>query len=73
MLSPPRRRRAAAALLNVSELQHGDKRVALLGRDHILKILAAIGKSDQRSEVCLKTMRGLMRSAVPTYAEGRPN
>jgi len=52
-------------------LQHGDKRVALLGRDHILKILAAI-QSPSAKRSLLKTMRGLMRFAVPLMRKDDP-
>src|SRR5829696_3545634 len=45
--------------------EHGHKRVALLHREHILKMLAAIGKPSAR-RTWSKTIRGLMRVAVPT-------
>jgi integrase len=52
-------------------LQHGDKRVALLGRDHILKMLAAIQSPSARRSF-LKTLRGLMRFAVPIMRKDDP-
>ena len=51
--------------------QHGDKRVALLQREHILKMLAGIDKlSAKRS--WLKAIRGLMRAAVPSMRKDDP-
>jgi integrase len=52
-------------------LQHGDKRVALLGREHILKMLAAI-QSPSVKRSLLKTLRGLMRFAVPIMRKDDP-
>ena len=51
--------------------QHGDKRVALLQREHILKMLAAIGKPSAKRH-WLKAIRGLMRVAVPTMRKDDP-
>jgi integrase len=51
--------------------QHGDKRVALLQREHILKMLAAIGKPSAKRH-WLKAIRGLMRVAVPTLRKDDP-
>lgn len=45
--------------------EHGDKRVALLQRDHILKMLTAIEKPSAKRH-WLKAIRGLLRSAVPS-------
>jgi hypothetical protein len=50
---------------------HGDKRVALLRREHIEKMLAAIGKPSAKRH-WLKAIRGLMRSAVPTMRRDDP-
>jgi integrase len=51
--------------------QHGDKRVALLRRDHILGMLAAIeGRSAKRR--WLKAIRGLLQAAVPTMRRDDP-
>lgn len=52
-------------------LHHGNKRVALLGRDHILKMLAAI-QSPSAKRSLLKTLRGLMRFAVPIMRKDDP-
>jgi integrase len=52
-------------------LQHGNKRVALLQREHILKMLAAIERpSNKRSWI--KAIRGLMRFAVPLMRKNDP-
>jgi hypothetical protein len=49
-------------------VQHGDKRVALLQREHILGMLAAIERPSAR----LKAIRGLPRAAVPTMRRDDP-
>ena len=51
--------------------QHGDKRVALLRREHILKMLGAIGKPSAKRH-WLKAIRGLLRSAVPGMRRDDP-
>ena len=51
--------------------QHGDKRVALLQREHIMKMLAAIQKPSAKRS-WLKAIRGLMRAAVPTMRKDDP-
>ena len=51
--------------------QHGDKRVALLQRDHILRMLAEIGKLSAKRH-WLKAIRGLLRSAIPTMRQDDP-
>ncbi len=50
---------------------HGNKRVALLQRDHILKMLAMIDKPSTRRH-WLKAIRGLMKSAVPSMRKDDP-
>ena len=52
-------------------VQHGEKRVALLRREHIMKMLAAIQKPSAKRS-WLKTIRGLMRAAVPTMRRDDP-
>ena len=49
--------------------QNGDKRVALLQRDHILRMLAEIGKLSAKRH-WLKAIRGLLRSAISDHAAG---
>ena len=44
--------------------KHGDKRVALLQREHILGMLAAIERPSAKRH-WLKAIRGLLRAAVP--------
>src|SRR4029077_10459887 len=51
--------------------QHGEKRVALLQREHIVKMVAAIKKPSAKRS-WLKTIRGLMRAAVPTMRRDDP-
>jgi integrase len=57
--------------------KHGDKRVALLRREHIEKMLVQIAKPSAKRH-WLKAIRGLLRFAVPTMlkvdpTEGIPN
>jgi hypothetical protein len=52
-------------------IQHGDKRVALLQREHILKMLAGIEKLSAKRH-WLKAIRGLLRSAVPSMRKDDP-
>jgi len=51
--------------------QHGNKRVALLQREHILKMLDAIGKPSAKRH-WLRAIRGLLRSAVPSMRRDDP-
>jgi integrase len=51
--------------------QHGDKRVAFLRREHILKMLGAIGKPSAKRH-WLKAIRGLLRFAVPGMRRDDP-
>jgi site-specific recombinase XerD len=51
--------------------QHGDKRVALLRRDHLLKMLDEIAKPSAKRH-WLKAIRGLMQSAVPSMRKDDP-
>jgi integrase len=52
-------------------IQHGDKRIALLKREHILKMLGAIVKPSAKRQ-WLKTIRGIMRFAVPAMRKDDP-
>jgi len=52
-------------------VQHGDKRVAFVHREHILRMLKAIEKPSAKRH-WLKTIRGLMRAAVPTMRKDDP-
>jgi integrase len=51
--------------------QHGDKRVALLHSEHIIKMLAAIDKPSSKHH-WLKAIRGLLQSAVPSMRKDDP-
>ena len=51
--------------------KHGDKRVALLQREHILGMLAAIERPSAKRH-WLKAIRGLLRAAVPTMRRDDP-
>src|SRR5690606_1279376 len=50
------------SILERFRAEHGDKRVALLGRSHVAKLLG--GKSPAAARNWRKTLRGLMRFAV---------
>ena len=51
--------------------KHGNKRVALLQREHILGMLAAIERPSAKRH-WLKAIRGLLRAAVPTMRRDDP-
>src|SRR5262249_11999716 len=51
--------------------QHGDKRVALLRQEHIIKMVGEIEKPSAKRN-WLKTIRGLMQAAVPTMRKDDP-
>src|SRR5262245_26910002 len=51
--------------------QHGDKRVALLQREHIQRMLAAIAKPSAQRH-WLKAIRGLLQSAIPMMRSDNP-
>src|SRR5262249_30781540 len=52
--------------------QHGDKRVALLQRKHVLEMLAEIRKPSAKRN-WLTAIRGLMRVAMPTMRNDDPS
>jgi hypothetical protein len=52
-------------------LKHGEKRVALLRRDHIPKMLADASSLSARRSL-LKTLRGMLRFAVPLMRKDDP-
>ena len=67
----PETQKTCRRIIERFRLQHGNKRVVLLQREHILKMLAAIERpSNKRS--WLKTIRGLMRAAVPLMRKDDP-
>ena len=51
--------------------KHGDKRVALLRHEHIVRMLAELGKRSAKRH-WLKAIRGLLRFAVPTMLKVDP-
>jgi len=51
--------------------QHGDKRVALLRQEHIIKMLGEIEKPSAKRN-WLKAIRGLTQAAVPTMRKDDP-
>jgi integrase len=51
--------------------EHGNKRVALLRREHILGMLAAIPRPSAKRH-WVKAIRGLLRAAVPTMRRDDP-
>jgi integrase len=51
--------------------EHGNKRVALLQHEHIVKMLAAITKPSAKRH-WLKAIRGLLRSAIPSMRKDDP-
>jgi integrase len=63
--------KARLRIIEKFRAQHGDKRVALLRREHILKMLGAIGKPSAKRH-WLKAIRGLLRSAVPGMRRDDP-
>jgi integrase len=50
---------------------HGDKRVAILREEHIVKMLSAITKPTVKRH-WLKVIRGLLRSAIPSIRKDDP-
>ena len=52
-------------------MENGDKRVAMLRQEHILKMLAAISKPTAKQH-WLKSIRGLLRSGIPTMRNDDP-
>jgi integrase len=63
--------KARRRIIERFRVQHGNKRVALLQREHVLKMLAAIEKPSSKRN-WLKTIRGLMRFAVPVMRKDNP-
>jgi integrase len=51
--------------------EHGNKRVALLEHEHVIKMLGAISKPSAKRQ-WLKTIRGLLRSAIPAMRKDDP-
>ena len=69
-LAPDTRKRRRRAIERF-RIQHGDKRVVLLRRDHIEQMLAAIEKPTGKRG-WLKAIRPLVQSAVPSMRKDDP-
>jgi len=64
-------RKTRRRIIERFRIQHGNKRVALLQRDHILKMLGEI-KGPFAKRHWLKAIRPLLRSAVPSVRKDDP-
>jgi integrase len=64
-------RRTRRRIIERFRAKHGDKRVALLRREHIEKMLAEIEKRSAKRH-WLKAIRGLLRFAIPTMLKADP-
>jgi site-specific recombinase XerC len=64
-------RKTRRRIIERFRVKHGDKRVALLRREHIEKMLAQISKPSAKRH-WLKAIRGLLRFAVPTMLKVDP-
>jgi hypothetical protein len=64
-------RKTRRRIIERFRVQHGDKRVALLQREHIERMLAAIEKPSAKRH-WLKAIRGLLRSAIPSMRRDDP-
>ena len=69
-LEPDTRRNRQAMIERFRE-QHGDKRVALLRRDHFEKMLSEITSPTTRYH-WLQTIRGLLKSGIPSMIKEDP-
>lgn len=67
----PDTRKSRRRLIERFRIQHGEKRVALLRRDHIEKMLAVIEKPIAKRG-WLKAIRPLLQSAVPSMRKDDP-
>lgn len=64
-------RRTRRRFIERFRAEHGDKRVALLRREHIVKMLGALGRPSAKMH-WFKAIRGLMRAAVPSFRHDDP-
>jgi len=67
----PETRKSRRRLIKRFRIQHGEKRVALLRRDHIEQMLAAIEKPIAKRG-WLKAIRPVLQSAVPSMRKDDP-
>jgi integrase len=64
-------RRTRKPIIERFRVQHGDKRVALLRQEHLLKMLAEIEKPLAKRH-WLRAIRGLLKAAVPSMRNDDP-
>ena len=64
-------KRVRRGIIERFRAKHGDKRVALLRREHIEKMLEQVTKPAVKND-WLKAIRGLLRFAVPTMLKADP-
>jgi integrase len=64
-------RKTRRRIIERFRLKHGDKRVALIRQEHVLKMLVDIRKPSAKRH-WLKSIRGLLRFAVPTMLKVDP-
>jgi len=64
-------RKTRRRIIERFRVKHGNKRVALLRREHVLNMLAEIGKPSAKRH-WLKAIRGLLGCAVPTMLKIDP-
>jgi integrase len=64
-------RKTRRHIIEKFRIKHGDKRVALLQREHIERMLAEIERPSAKRH-WLKAIRGLMQAAVPTMRKDNP-
>jgi integrase len=65
-------RKNRSGIIERFRAKHGDKRVALLRRDHVEKMLSEIAKPSTKRH-WLKTIKGLLRFAIPTMLKADPS
>ena len=64
-------RKTRRRIIEKFRAKHGDKRVALLRQDHIIKMLGEIEKASTKRN-WLKAIRGLMQAAIPFLRKDDP-
>jgi integrase len=64
-------RKTRRRIIEKFRAKHGDKRVALLRQEHIIKMLGEIERPSAKRN-WLKAIRGLMQAAVPTMRKDDP-
>jgi integrase len=69
---PKDTRRNRRPIIERFRAKHGDKRVALLRRDHFEKMLGEITAGPATKDYWIRTVRALMRSGVPSMLKADP-